>query len=70
MTKKKSFIQKNGLEIFEGRLYMSHVGDLVKIKSFDEEKDEVQCYNVSESCNSWHMLSRALKENKFRSAVR
>lgn len=69
MDMKNTFIQKNGMEIEEGKIYRSLVGDLVKVISINHERNELHCYNISESCNSWHRISAAIKDNKFRHKV-
>ena len=64
------FTQQNGIEIKEGNTYRSVVGDLVRITKIDLEKNSVRCYNVSESCSSWHRIDSAIKDNKFREFVK
>jgi len=40
------------------------------LKEMDQKVKQCQhCYNISESCNSWHRISSAIKDNKFRSQV-
>jgi len=67
--KNNTFVQKNGMEIKENIVYRSHVGDLVKVMAIDVSKNEMHCYNISDSCNSWHRISSAIKDNKFRSQI-
>ena len=64
--KNNTFVQENGMKIEEGKRYMSLAGDLVQVKKIDVENDQMKCYNISESCNSWHRISSAIKDNKFR----
>lgn len=58
-------IQRNGMEIHEGKTYRSHVGDLVKIIKIDKESNQMKVYNISESCHVWHRVDAAIKDNKF-----
>jgi len=67
--KNNTFVQENGMVIEEGKRYRSLVRDLVWVKEINLEKNEMHCYNISESCNSWHRISSAIKDNKFRSQV-
>lgn len=67
--KNNTFVQENGMVIEEGKKYRSLVRDLVWVKEINLEKNEMHCYNISESCNSWHRISSAIKDNKFRSQV-
>ncbi len=67
--KNNTFVQANGMEIKENTVYRSHVGDLVKVMTIDVSKNEMHCYNISDSCNSWHRISSAIKDNKFRSRI-
>jgi len=60
------FIQKNGMQINENEIYRSVVGDLVKILKIDLKENRLHCYNISNSCNSWHRIDSAIKDNKFR----
>jgi hypothetical protein len=69
MESKNTFMQENGMEIAENRVYRSCAGDLVKILNIHHDRDQMKVYNISESCHSWHMISRAIRENKFRSEV-
>lgn len=64
-----TFIQNNGMEIKEGKIYRSHVGDLVKILKIDLKKNSVKVYNISDSANSWHRIDAAIKDNKFKVEV-
>ena len=66
MNKKNTFVQENGLEIEENKNYLTLVGDLVKVIKIDLNRDQVHCYNISDSCNSWHRISSAIKDNKFK----
>lgn len=59
------FTQDNGLEIKEGKIYRSHVGDLVKILTVDMSKLQMKCYNISENANAWHRVDAAITDNKF-----
>ena len=63
------FTQKNGMEIKEGGTYRSVVGDLVRVLQIDQENNRVKCYNISDSCHSWHRIDSAIKDNKFRTEV-
>jgi len=63
------FTQNNGLQIKEGKIYRSHVGDLVKVLEIDLEKKQMKCYNISDSANAWHRVDAAIKDNKFKEAV-
>ncbi|HPI81971.1 MAG TPA: hypothetical protein PK122_01950 [Candidatus Paceibacterota bacterium] len=67
--KNNTFVQENGMKIEEGKKYRSLVGDLILVKEINVEKNEMKCYNISESCNSWHRISSAIKDNKFRHTV-
>lgn len=62
-----TFTQENGLVIEEGKNYNSHVGDMVKVKKIDVENNQLVVYNISESCNSWHRIDSAIRDNKFKS---
>ena len=63
------FTQKNGMQILEGKTYRSVVGDLVKVLKIDMEQNQMKCYNISISCNSWHRIDSAIKDNKFHKEV-
>jgi len=60
------FVQKNGMEIKEGKLYRSLVGDLVKVLTIKKETNTFKVYNVSESCHTWCRIDSAITDNKFR----
>ena len=61
------FTQNNGMIIKEGKTYTSHVGDLVRVKKIDVKENKLICYNISDSCSSWHRVDSAITDNKFRS---
>jgi hypothetical protein len=61
----ETFKQINGLEIKEGALYLSIVGDLIKITKINKHQNQLVCFNVSESCTSYHRIDSAIKDNKF-----
>jgi len=61
------FTQKNGLVIKENKLYLSVVGDLIKVQQIDKINNRLKCFNVSESCTSYHRIDTAIKDNKFTS---
>ena len=63
------FTQNNGLEIKEGKIYRSHVGDLVKIIEIDMKNLSMKCFNISEAANAWHRVDSAIKDNKFKEEV-
>jgi hypothetical protein len=63
------FTQKNGLVVKEGKIYRSHVGDLVKVIQIDMEKLSMKCFNISEAANAWHRIDSAIKDNKFKEEV-
>lgn len=63
------FTQENGLEIAEGKTYKSHVGDIIRITKINLKNDQMKVYNVSESCNSWHSVKAAIKDNKFKTEL-
>jgi len=69
MKNKNTFVQKNGMEIEEGIVYRSHVGDLVKVLSISNETNTVKIYNVSDSCHTWRRIHSAIKDNKFCSRI-
>jgi hypothetical protein len=68
--KENTFVQENGMVIEEERVYKSIAGDLVKVVKIDLERNEMHCYNISESCNSWHNIRCAIKDSKFRQLIK
>lgn len=60
-------MEKNKLEV--GGVYKTHVGDLVKVISFDNDSDRLHLFNISDGSNQWVSLSRAL-EYKLETKVR
>jgi mRNA-degrading endonuclease RelE of RelBE toxin-antitoxin system len=69
MKNNNTFVQNNGMEIQEGIVYRSHVGDLVKVLSINNDTNTVKIYNVSDSCHTWCRIDSAIKDNKFRSQI-
>ena len=59
------FIQKNGLMIIENKMYLSVVGDLIKIKEIDILNNRLKVYNITEKCTSYHRIDSAITDNKF-----
>lgn len=41
-------------EIEVGRTYLSYVGNLIKVLSYDETTKIMKVYNISESCKQYH----------------
>ena len=60
------FTQENGMTIKEGKNYRTLVGDLVKVKTINVEKNELVVYNISDQCTSWHRIDAAIRDNKMR----
>jgi hypothetical protein len=59
------YTQKNGMEIEEGRLYLTVVGDLVRVETINLNENKLICKNITDSCKSHHRLDAAIKDNKF-----
>ena len=60
-----NFKQNNGLIIEEQKMYLSIVGDLIKILEIDKINNRLKIYNISDSCSSYHRIDSAIKDNKF-----
>lgn len=62
--------KERDFEIKENNVYMTDVGDLVKINKIDEKNDKIHFYNISIASNVYLPLSRVLKYDKFIKKVR
>ena len=40
-------------EIEVGKTYLTYVGNLVKVKSYDEATNQLKLFNISDSCNQY-----------------
>lgn len=63
------FEQNNGIQVEEGKIYRSVVGELVKVLEIDLDKNQMKCFNISEACTSYHRIDAAKKDNKFRAKI-
>lgn len=41
-------------EIEVGKTYMTYVGNLVKVLSYDEKTRMIKLYNITETCKQYH----------------
>jgi hypothetical protein len=61
-----SFTQDNGFIVEEKKTYKTRFGELARIEQINHETNQVKVYNISDSCNIWHRIDSAIKDNKFK----
>lgn len=62
--------KETSFKIEEKGIYMTDMGDLIKVININEKEDKIHFYNISTNANIYLSFSRIVKNQKFIKRIR